>query len=268
MEREVAIGWSELRNAFVWGGHHIVASQKLPDQLELEAELGYFPGLELDSKRCGAFVRQSRTDLRLERYHHGLLTSAKPHLAFLGCASVIYNGHWKWRAEQQVYTFAALLGNDFKRLRAFLLMARQDMEAGRWGDALGRCAEFGGLRQVATASRIIAALDAENAGCYLDCWNKRLATAFYGPATRKFMDVSSEVKNTVTQHAYQFQCQRLRQLRDVLNAHGVVWQGGEVTPQRWRALDVQRALSSLSDRTVPTKRLTGMCRWLKSLRVE
>jgi hypothetical protein len=265
LEQDVANDWRELRNSFVWGGNHIVAAPKSPDDLELELELGYFPGLDLGLNRCGAFVRQSRTDLRLDQYHNQLLTSSKPHIAFLGCASVIYNGHWKWRAQQQVGTFAALVGNDFKRVRDFLTMARRDINAGRWGDALGHCAEFGGLRQPATASRIIAALDTENAGCHLHFRHQRLANAFYGAATWKVMGVHFGVKSTRTQHAYQLQCQRLRQLRDVLNSHGVVWQGAEATPQRWRALDVQRALSRLGDRTVPAKLLTRMCRWLKSV---
>jgi len=264
MDQDVANGWSELRNAFVWGGNHIVAAPKPPDDLEL----GFFLGLDLGAGRCGAFVHQRRTDIRLERYHHRLLTSTRPHLAFLGCASVIYNGHWKWRAEQQVFTFSELLGNDFERVRDFLIMARQDVKVGRWGDALGRCADFGGLRQVTTAFRIIAALDAENAGCHLWFRDKRLATAFYGAATREVMDAPNKVKSTLTQRAYQLQCRRLRQLRDVLNAHGIVWQGAEATPQPWRALDVQRALSSLSGPTPPSKLLTRMCRWLKSLRIE
>jgi hypothetical protein len=243
-----------LRNAYDYPGAHISprATFRNPGGIALTPKIFGF----LQPAANGP-----TTDTGLDAFHNSVLTSSVASDTFLGCASVIYWGFITFSpnlARHRVDRFAGLLpghvgATKFSTFGA-MKAARSSIAAGRWGDALGWLHTVSQLRQLPFASKAIAFLDPVHAGVYDNRINNFLRSNSLGnalflggarPVHRGLM-TNAGVGAVVVQVFYQRWCLRLQQLRDALNNDNVTWICTERVRQRWRAVDVERAIFRLA----------------------
>jgi hypothetical protein len=198
------------------------------------------------------------TDLALDNYHRDLLHSPGSGDRHLGCASTLYWGHFTRNppfAQNKVLNFCA--ATTIATTSATVTMAAIDCAYGHWGKALGCFHGVNQLQRLPFASKVVAFIDPENAGVYDNRINRfvaetgldRVLFAPNGAIARngKWM-ANSGVNLTSNQTHYEVWCLRLQQARDALNTitPPATWICKEPTRQRWRAVDVERAIFALA----------------------
>lgn len=211
--------------------------------------------------------RPTVTDLTLDSYQQVLLASPIAPDVWLACGSVIYWGYITSSASRArsranlYYTKHPIADAPF--VAEVVRHARSHCMSARWGDALATLKPLRQLGQIPFASKIIAYVDPVNAGVYDNRINSFLAdSGLAGPMLGRpaIMRGSSGIMQRATvlsrtvQLTYQACCLRLRQLRDQLNVLGVTWQCTEGTVQRWRGVDVERAIFRFA-KAEPKRRL-------------
>lgn len=220
---------------------------------------------------AGVFIQfydqaPKRTDLSLDNHQSALLA---PHLAhcLIGCASAIY---WGFRtfgqsdkyARQRVQKFFHHATNTMSAAVLALGQAQAHCSSHRWGDAVSSVGSLKELGQLPFASKVIAFLDLENAGVYDNRINRFLLQSGLDkpmigcPALPVKSGGNMSYPKVAAQNSqgvFQRWCERLQELRDQLNAigPGCQWQCTESTPQRWRAVDVERAIFQLAKALPP-----------------
>jgi hypothetical protein len=212
------------------------------------------------------------TDLGLDHHHGVLLRSGNPAHIFLGAASVVYWGYFTFSdgyARNKVGWFSnpSAATSRLELTYTATSAALADLGRRQWGKALGEYHNVPQLTRLPFGSKMIAFLDPENAGIYDNrinrflTENKALGKSILGDFPGVVASArggsgamtSAGVGAPINQQRYQLWCRRLQQLRDALNLAGVQWQCSEPSPQQWRAVDVERAIFTLTKIQPATK---------------
>lgn len=207
------------------------------------------------------------TDISLDHHQYSLLTAPPSHSLDLwaGCGSAIY---WGFRTYGPTDRFARTRADRFftdaactsaSAAAAAVAQASIHCRAHQWGQALGAVGTVRGLGQLPFGSKVMAFLDLNNTGVYDNRINgflaaTRLDRAVLGcdavPVDRRGTMIYARVSSKKNQLVYQRWCERLRELRDELNRMGPAcgWRCTETAtkPQKWRAVDVERAIFRLT----------------------
>lgn len=200
------------------------------------------------------------TNLELDRYHTRLLGSADPVDNLLGTLSTVFWGFYTFspqyatvRATRHLAGYRARPPSTSDMVARCLQGASED----DLGAALGRLASLSQLGRTPFASKVIAFRFPERAGV-LDNKIADGLTASPWAQGAPFLNGIGDVSQPRIQRRYAAWCDFLCQVAGRMNAGidaGAAWHWGanEVEPQRWRAIDVERALfAHFSDDGVAT----------------
>jgi len=189
------------------------------------------------------------TDLDLDRYHTGLLHSEDPIENLLGTLSTVFWGFYTF--SPSFATIRAMRHRDGYRskpastanLVAGCLRAGAERDLGA---ALGRLGSLSQLGRTPFASKVVAFMYPERAGVLDNKIADGLAVSTWAQGA-PFLDGIGDVRAPRYQRRYAAWCDFLSTVADGMNA-GIAsgaawhWRSGATEPQRWRAIDVERAL--------------------------
>lgn len=205
------------------------------------------------------------SDLLLDDHQSALLAAVASHSAqnLVGCGSAIY---WGFRtfgpsdkyAQRRAKRFFAHTTNTAPTVAAAMRQARRHCSVRKWEDALSSVGKLKELGQLPFASKVVAFLDLENAGVYDNRINRFLLRSCLDrpmigcpaiPVNSKGNMNYARVSALGSRIVYQRWCERLQELRDLLNniGPGGRWKCTESASQRWRAVDVERAIFQLAN---------------------
>lgn len=180
----------------------------------------------------------------LDAFHHGLLHAASPQNQFDGVLSIVYWGHFAKRTGvPNPYALSRtrwlLVGKRGRHRRSVAFVSRRVREARnrlaesppnlrRAIDALDEIAFIG----LSFASKILAFMDPERCAV-LDA-----------VILRRLHHSTDAGLRAITKDAAGFEawCLRCQDAAAILNARSSTWIDWDGTPQRWRAVDVERAV--------------------------
>jgi hypothetical protein len=208
--------------------------------------------MRLSEKRSADLVHPDlgeATDLELDRYHTHLLGSADPVDNLLGTLSTVFWGFYTFspgyateRARRHLEGYGERPSSTSEGVAHCLQGATVD----DLGAALGRLASLSQLGRTPFASKVIAFRFPERAGVLDNKIAKGLAASPWAQGA-PFLNGIGDVSQPRIQRRYAAWCDFLCQVADRMNAgikDGAAWHwaANETEPQRWRAIDVERAL--------------------------
>lgn len=201
--------------------------------------------------------RHTPTELSLDSYHTNLLHSGDPIDQLLGIASIIYWGFFTFndnfarvRVERFLRGHGAIVGTTPAMAATVVQAALSEYrESGNFGNVLAVCHGVSQLGRTPFASKFVAFLLPEYAGVYDNRLNNALRTRVWSRAA-DFIGAIGSVKAARIQTRYHDWTDQLRHIAQSINAGidlGFAWHwtSRELGQQRWRALDVERALFHL-----------------------
>lgn len=204
----------------------------------------------------GRFNEDDRaTDLKLDKYHCDLLHSLNYPDAFIGVASTIYWGFAKARfARNRVdWMIDGRGGGAPQHPRELVIrgtrLSLRDLKNGLPGKALSRLAGINEVRRMPFASKVITFMAPEIAGVYDSKINAFLKILdMPGLPALSAWQMSASVERAEIQAAYERWCRYLQEFARDLNSAGTAyaWRCTETEDQRWRAVDIERALFRLA----------------------
>lgn len=189
------------------------------------------------------------TDLDLDRYHAGLLHSEDPIENLLGTLSTVFWGFYTF--SPPFATIRAMRHCDGYRGKPAstpeLVAGCLRADAGNdLGAALGKLASLSQLGFTPFASKVVAFMYPERAGVLDNKLADGLAVSTWAQGA-PFLNGIGDVRAPRYQRRYAAWCDFLCTVADRINA-GIAggapwhWRSGATGPQRWRAIDVERAL--------------------------
>jgi hypothetical protein len=213
-----------------------------------------------DSVFC-RFVTPStsqRTDLLLDQYHYELLRSDIPVDRLLGLASVVYWGYFKFgdayarnKVDWLINGSRTSPATTSKSAFAHTTSAIFHLNRLCMADALSSLHGLSQLGQTPFSSKVIAFMAPSVAGVY----DNRIANGLLSSTWSTTLSVGiGQTKSSRVKNCYQSWCLYLSQVASQLNlgiSLGKAWQWscGDDKKQHWRALDVERALFALYNKT-------------------
>jgi len=190
------------------------------------------------------------TDLVLDQYHAKLLHSENPVDNLLGTLSTIYWGYYTFsHSYALVRATRHLNGYRSKSATTPAEIARilgDIKKAPDKGAALGLLGGVSQLGQTPFAGKVIAFHDPARAGVLDNKLEDGLQKSRWAHGA-PFLGGIGQVHYPGKRNAYRAWCEFLCKIADRLNA-GIGagkpwhWQGPEASPQKWRAVDVERAI--------------------------
>lgn len=202
-------------------------------------------------------LRGSWTDLALDVYHQRLLTSGTRVDRLLGLASVVYWGFIthndplaRVRVNWLLHGHGGRAGANLHNTEAALLESIDELAARRFGTALNSLNGISQLSRTPFGSKVIAFLSPDQAGVY----DNRIMNGLNNVTWSITQDLGARLRGGVgntneqrVKQRYHNWCLFLQRVATQLNHLGgdYQWQCTELTPQAWRAIDVERALFQL-----------------------
>lgn len=219
------------------------------------AEAGEAGDVQLPTGEMAVFCRPAAeevTDLWLDQYHQDLLRSRQPSQVVLGLASAVYWGFYTFGKTSDGYALNRvhwlINGNpqnkgmklDADHAMCCMENALSGINEGRLSHAMAALSGLNQLSRTPFASKIIAFMAPNKAGVY-DKWIcNGVNQDPYPLAIRNGVGM---VSAPVMQRRYQAWCGYLQEIANLLNKNEAWrWSCGTDKEQRWRPLDVERAL--------------------------
>jgi len=203
------------------------------------------------------------TDLWLDNYHGKLLHSHNNWDNLLGIASIVYWGYYTFahnyasnRVKWLLQGHGGHVGLTATVAHNILVNLIHDLTNNNSGSALSRLHGVGQLQQTPFASKIIAHASPNNTGVYDNRLRQGLNEL---PWAFQFNDGIGNVGRPAIQRSYQSWCSFITMIASQINL-GISlgkqwhWTCGDDKNQKWRAIDVERALFAMFAATPRSKK--------------
>lgn len=198
------------------------------------------------------------TDTALDAYHYRLLRSGQQEDRLLGLASVVYWGYYSFghayaenRVKWLVNGYRTQLATTPRMAYACTTAAQNHLHRKDLGKALASLRNLSQLNQTPFASKVIAFMAPSIAGVYDNRISRGLAQEPWAGGMNANV---GRVDSSKVSASYQSWCIYLSQIASQLNL-GIslgkewAWSCGNEEGQRWRAIDVERALFAFYGRS-------------------